>query len=94
MDTTTLFPEHEGTTPEARGAAGDRPGPADPTAPPTTVQQLSLLPQPEVPLKFRLDAETRRRGLRHVAEIRQMLAERQAARENEQRRPFTPGRAA
>jgi hypothetical protein len=44
------------------------------------VQQLSLLPTPEVPLQFRLDAETRRRGLRHVAEIRRMLAERQAAR--------------
>lgn len=43
-------------------------------------QQLSLLPSSNVPLQFRLDADTRRRGLRHVAEIRQLLAERQAAR--------------
>jgi hypothetical protein len=58
------------------------------------VQQLSLLPTPEVPLQFRLDAETRRRGLRHVAEIRRMLDERQAAKSAEQQRPFTPRRAA
>lgn len=58
------------------------------------VQQLSLLPAPEVPLQFRLDAETRRRGLRHVAEIRRMLTERQAAKDAEQQRPFTPRRAA
>lgn len=44
-------------------------------------QQLSLLPSSNVPLQFRLDADTRRRGRRHIAEIRQMLAERQAARD-------------
>lgn len=43
-------------------------------------QQLSLLPPSNVPLQFRLDADTRRRGIRHIAEIRHMLAERQAAR--------------
>lgn len=49
-------------------------------------EQLSLLPSSELPVQFRLDEATRRRGLRHVAEIRQMLAERQAARD-ESRRP-------
>jgi hypothetical protein len=43
-------------------------------------QQLTLLPSSDVPVQFRLDAETRRRGLRHIAEIRRQLAERQAAR--------------
>lgn len=46
-----------------------------------TPQQLTLLPSSDVPLRFRLDAETRRRGMRHVAEIRRQLAERQAARD-------------
>lgn len=45
-----------------------------------TPQQLTLLPSSEVPIQFRLDAETRRRGLRHVAEIRRQLAARQAAK--------------
>ncbi len=45
-----------------------------------TPQQLSLLPSPDVPVRFRLDAETRRRGIAHIAEIRQVLAERQAAK--------------
>ena len=40
----------------------------------TTPEQLSLLPDPaDVPLQFRLDDATRRRGLRHVAEIRARL---------------------
>lgn len=43
-------------------------------------QQLSLLPSSDVALRFRLDADTRRRGIRHVAEIRRQLSERQAAR--------------
>jgi hypothetical protein len=47
---------------------------------PTTTQQLTLLPAPDVPVQFRLDEATRRRGLRHVAEIRRQLAARQAAR--------------
>ena len=38
-------------------------------------QQLTLLPSP-VSARFQLSQETRQRGLRHVAEIRQMLAER------------------
>lgn len=45
-----------------------------------TPQQLTLLPSSDVAPRFRLDAETRRRGIRHVAEIRRQLAERQAAR--------------
>lgn len=43
-------------------------------------QQLTLLPSSTVGARFLLSRETRERGLRHVAEIRQMLAERQAAR--------------
>ena len=43
-------------------------------------QQLTLLPAPDVPLQFRLDEATRRRGLRHIAEIRLQLAARQSAR--------------
>ena len=45
-----------------------------------TPQQLTLLPSSDVPVRFRLDAETRRRGLQHVAEIRRQLAERQAVK--------------
>ena len=44
-----------------------------------TPQQLTLLPPSDVPLRFRLDQDTRRRGLQHVAEIRHLLAERRAA---------------
>ena len=46
----------------------------------TTPRQLSLLPSTEVPLQFRLDADTRRRGLHHVAKIREQMAARQASR--------------
>lgn len=42
--------------------------------------QLTLLPSPDVPVQFRLDADTRRRGMAHVAEIRRLLAERRAER--------------
>ncbi len=53
-----------------------------------TPQQLTLLPStkpsnkpsPNVPLQFRLDEATRRRGLQHVAELRRLLASRQAAK--------------
>jgi hypothetical protein len=45
-----------------------------------TPQQLTLLPSSDAPLRFRIDAETRRRGIRHIAEIRQQLAARQASR--------------
>jgi hypothetical protein len=38
------------------------------------VEQLSLLQPASTPARFRLSKETRERGLRHVAEIRQMLA--------------------
>lgn len=43
-------------------------------------EQLTLLPASGVPVRFRLDADTRRRGIAHIAEIRHQLAERQAAR--------------
>ena len=46
-----------------------------------TPQQLTLLPSSDVPVQFRLDAETRRRGIQHVIEIRRLLAERQAAKQ-------------
>lgn len=39
-------------------------------------EQLTLLAATETPARFRLSRETRERGLRHVAEIRQMLAAR------------------
>jgi hypothetical protein len=44
-------------------------------------QQLSLLPPAEVPVQFRIDEATRRRGMRHIAEIRAQLAARQAERQ-------------
>ncbi len=40
------------------------------------VEQLTLLPQPQTPTRFLLSKDTRERGLRHVAEIRKMLASR------------------
>ena len=50
-----------------------------------TAQQLTLLPDlapaPNVSTRFLLSQDTRELGLRHVAEIRQMLAERKAARD-------------
>ena len=39
-------------------------------------EQLTLLAATQTPARFRLSRETRERGLRHVAEIRQMLAAR------------------
>jgi len=36
-------------------------------------EQLTLLTPVDVPVQFRLDAATRRRGLRHIAEIRARL---------------------
>ena len=59
---------------------------AQPTAtrPSDDTQQLSLLPDPgrstDNP-RFRLGKETCERGLRHVAEIKEMLAKRQRERE-------------
>jgi hypothetical protein len=41
-----------------------------------SIEQLTLLPTPSTPARFRLSAETRERGMRHVAEIREMLASR------------------
>ena len=63
----------------------------------TAPRQLSLLPSSAVPVQFRLDADTRRRGLRHIAEIRAQLATRQAARaeaeSTDTRRPVRPNAA-
>lgn len=44
----------------------------------TSVEQLTLLPTTSTPTRFLLSKDTRERGLRHVAEIRQMLAARSA----------------
>jgi hypothetical protein len=43
-------------------------------------EQLSLLTPSSVSARFQLSASTRTRGLRHVAEIRQMLADRNSSR--------------
>lgn len=42
-------------------------------------EQLTLLPTPSTPARFRLSRDTRERGLRHVAEIRAMLDQRRTA---------------
>jgi len=44
------------------------------TADTATIEQLTLLPFSSTPARFRLSKDTRERGMRHVAEIRQMLA--------------------
>jgi hypothetical protein len=41
-----------------------------------SAEQLTLLPTTSTPARFRLSNDTRERGMRHVAEIRQMLAAR------------------
>ncbi len=43
-----------------------------------SIEQLTLLPTTSTPARFRLSNDTRERGLRHVAEIREMLAARAA----------------
>lgn len=58
-----------------------------------TPKQLSLLPSSDVPLRFRLDDATRRRGLRHIAEIRREMEARQAARAIEQHPTRVPIRS-
>jgi hypothetical protein len=47
----------------------------------SNAEQLTLLPNDSVTPRFRLSRDTRERGLRHVAEIRRMLAERSDALE-------------
>ena len=54
------------TTPRHLAAAAD-------------TEQLTLLPNDSVTPRFRLSRDTRERGLRHVAEIRRMIAERSEA---------------
>lgn len=53
-------------------------------------QQLTLIPSSSVSTRFQLSKDTRERGLRHVAEIRQMLAERQAAQQSGNVVPLRP----
>ncbi|MDQ3738568.1 MAG: hypothetical protein M3337_05300 [Actinomycetota bacterium] len=40
----------------------------------TSSQQLDLFPAPTLPARFRLSDDTVKRGRRHIAEIRKMLA--------------------
>lgn len=42
-------------------------------------EQLTLLPSTEIRPRFRLSHDTRERGLRHIAEIREMLAQHRSA---------------
>ena len=53
-------------------------------------EQLTLLPTSHAHARFRLSRATRERGLRHIAEIRQQLAERDAARESDTVRALPP----
>ena len=46
----------------------------------TSPEQLTLLPDTTVPVRFRLDEATRRRGLAHVAEIKARLEQVSEAR--------------
>ncbi|HRE02838.1 MAG TPA: hypothetical protein PLV68_16170 [Ilumatobacteraceae bacterium] len=46
----------------------------------TQPEQLRLLDGSDVPLAFRLDERTRRRGLAHIAELRTIIARQAAAR--------------
>ncbi len=61
---TTARTHLRSTTPDTAGTAT--------TA--AAAEQLSLLATTTTPARFRLSKETRERGLRHVAEIREMLA--------------------
>ncbi len=53
-------------------------------------EQLTLLPTSNAHARFRLSRATRERGLRHVAEIRRQLAEREAEHASERMRPLPP----
>ncbi len=55
-----------------------------------TPEQLTLLATPEVPVRFRLDEATRRRGLQHIAEIRALLEERSTAHTPSRRTTTAP----
>jgi hypothetical protein len=58
------------------------------TTKPTAEQLTLLLPAADVPVQFRLDDATRRRGLRHIAEIRARLESARPATGS----PAPPGR--
>lgn len=53
-------------------------------------EQLSLLPEVTVPVQFRLDEATRRRGLAHIAEIRALLERSSQARATAESTASTP----
>ena len=53
-------------------------------------EQLTLLPTSNAHARFRLSRATRERGLRHVAEIRQQLAEREAQHTDERIHSLPP----
>jgi hypothetical protein len=55
-------------------------------------EQLSLLESSPLPVQFRLDAATRRRGLQHATQLRQLLERRRLERaEQLGHRPAPPG---
>ncbi len=56
--------------------------------------QLTLLPTTSTPARFRLSKDTRERGMRHVAEIRQMLASRSDGASISESHATTSGQAA
>lgn len=68
------------------------PNRTDRTAAGDVGEQLTLLPTSNVHARFRLSRATRERGLRHVAEIRRQLAERQAAHEHDNVHRLPPRR--
>jgi hypothetical protein len=59
-------------------------------------EQLTLLAEVTVPVQFRLDEATRRRGLRHIAEIRARLEQQNQRHEDptadRRRRQINPAR--
>jgi hypothetical protein len=47
---------------------------------PDAPEQLALLVTPAIPVQFRLDEDTRRSGLQHVAQLRAQMVAQAAAR--------------
>lgn len=86
---------HDGGMTTARSTTTARPGVRAGRHLAEAPEQLTLLSPTEAPLQFRLDERTRRRGLAHIAAIRQQLAEQAAQREATEivRRPL-PARPA
>jgi hypothetical protein len=70
------------------------PSPTPSSAKRSSSKPSSSKPLSSVPLQFRLDEATRRRGLQHVAELRRLLAARQARNASDGQRRSVPRRAA